>query len=473
MEDNTEFSQTLQTMLLEKQKWFTEVQLGELFNDYRLLHTCVKNIYDMLIKKTLIDQDPYRLDKRITSIEIPATSAFPDSDNSKALGMRFSDYEVMLDYICTYYKFTLDTLTIPEIRKLLEFNACFDWKSITTNSSKSNSRALAAVLNQARINAPGVIISMINDSVTKSEKAMDAINAKLNELGIFQREAFKGQIRREIIANPDFNRAKAYESADAELAEIKRLYSKIIGKKKTFYSDLINEIIDEDLGSNALRLRENVLKKLAIKGKVVKQEKKKAGVDPRKLLMDTVFSLGGVAPVLMQLNIKLSDNFGHLYSEKKGFFAGIGRLFRQAFKMKKKEHYINLKIVEAKNGSLRNEKIAVSEVLANIAQKTRIYTGIANKGIEYQKIEASSTDAIINFVNHQISECQSLFTIINALDAYFKTEIDVLLRPKMKGLQIDLSSFRNMIIAVNKKRSEFISTKEEIDQMKKLGIADV
>ena len=39
-----------------------------------------------------------------------------------------------------------------------------------------------------------------------------------------------------------------------------------------------------------------------------------------------------------------------------------------------------------------------------------------------------------------------------------------------KGLKIDLSSYRNAIIAANKKRGEYASAKEEIEQMQKLGI---
>ena len=43
-------------------------------------------------------------------------------------------------------------------------------------------------------------------------------------------------------------------------------------------------------------------------------------------------------------------------------------------------------------------------------------------------------------------------------------------RPKVKGLKIDLSSYRNAIISANKKRGEYVSAKEEIEQMQKLGI---
>ena len=76
----------------------------------------------------------------------------------------------------------------------------------------------------------------------------------------------------------------------------------------------------------------------------------------------------------------------------------------------------------------------------------------------------------MNFLNKQIMENQSLHTLINALDEHFKANVDTFLKMKVKGLKIDLSSYRNSIINVNKKRGEYVSYYEEIEQMKKLGI---
>ena len=71
---------------------------------------------------------------------------------------------------------------------------------------------------------------------------------------------------------------------------------------------------------------------------------------------------------------------------------------------------------------------------------------------------------------NMFKENQRLFTIINALDDHFKSNVEVTQRPKVKGLKIDLSSYRNAIISINKKRGEYVSAKEEIEQMRKLGI---
>ena len=101
-----------------------------------------------------------------------------------------------------------------------------------------------------------------------------------------------------------------------------------------------------------------------------------------------------------------------------------------------------------------------------------MYSGIAAKGHEFQRIETANEDAVLGFVNKQVSELQSIFVIINSFDAYFKNEVATENKAKVKGMQIELSALRNSIINANKKRSDYASFKEESEQMRKLGITD-
>lgn len=470
MSDNAEFETTLQVMLNKKQDWFNNTFLQEMLQQYRLVHTCVRNLYDVLVKKSLINQDPYRLDKRISDITVPDTSVFPESDNATQLGSRFSDYETMLDYICTYFRFTVDNITIPTTKKLFDFNASFDWKNLSPNCTQSNTRALATVLNQAKINTPSVLVSMINDCCVKSSEAITTINSMLNELVVFEKELYKGQIRSDLFNHPEFNRQKASESAEAELSEIKRLYTKVMGKR-AFYNDLISEIISEDHNPDKDKLRANILKRLEIKG-AVQEKKKKEAPDPKAMLIEAVCSLGSMAPTLQQIIPKLQNNFDLLFAPKKGFMTFLRVILKQLFKLKDKERICEVPVKDAKTGTETKRKIVVSDLLTDINQRVRIYNGIGNRGVEFEKIKGSTEEAILSFMNKQISDIQSIFTTVNALDSYFKSAIEITERPKIKGMQIELSALRNSIINANKKRGEYISYKEESIQMRKLGITD-
>ena len=465
------FDAELQAALSKKQEWYNSESLQELLNEYRLMHTCVKNLYECFVKKSLIQPDPYRLDKKISEIIVPESSPFSESEIPKVFGARFSDYETMLDFICTYFRFSTENFSIQTVKKLLDLNKVFDWEDLSMNSSRMNTRALAMTINNAKTNSPNVVQSMINDSVAKCTQSSAVISKMLNELGVFLRELFKGGLRKDLFEHPDFDKAKAAESAEAEQAEIRRLYTKVTGKK-TMYTDLIAEIVEEDHGPDKERKQAAVLDRLAIKGSSKVEKKKAAGPDTKEMIMQAILALGAMAPTLTQLHAKLGENFTLLYQKKNTFFNKLMATLRKAFHISEKERVCNLPIKDAKTGTERTQKINVNEFLTDLSRKERVYNGIGMKGVEYQKINASNEDAILSFVNKQISEVQSIFVIINALDAYFKNEVDTEFKVKVKGMQIELSALRNSIINANKKRGEYASFKEEHAQMQKLGLSD-
>ena len=74
------FSEELQKALSQKQEWYNSECLQELLGQYRLLHTCVRNLYESFVKKSLINPDPYRLDKKISQIVVPDSTPFAESD---------------------------------------------------------------------------------------------------------------------------------------------------------------------------------------------------------------------------------------------------------------------------------------------------------------------------------------------------------------------------------------------------------
>lgn len=472
MAENENFVKELQNALNKKSEWFNTVRLQEMLEQYRILETCTKNLYDQLVKKSIIIPDPYRRDKKISEISIPDTSSFTENEASSVLGSRFSEYGVMIDYVCTYCRFTLDTFQIPVVKKLLELNKVFKWEDLSSSSSDANTRALADAIAQVKTNAQSVIISMVQDATEKNAEAVLTIAQILNEIGTFQRELYKIELRRDLFDHPEFNKDKAFESPDSELAEIKRLYTKVMGKKP-FYSDLIKEIIAEDIGPDKENVRAKLLKSLEIKQTVVNKTVKKQVIPEfHIMIMDTVLALTASAPTLSLLSTKVIYNADLVFKKSSGFFAKLGALLRKAFHLKEKEHVCTVSIPDAKTGAVRIEKIKLSELLDELGRKERVYTSISMKGPEFNKIDSASDDNILSFVNKQVSEMQSCFTKLNALDGFFKKSVDIMQASKVKGMQIELAALRNSIMNTNKKRGEYAAAIEENQLMRSLGVSD-
>jgi hypothetical protein len=471
MSDGQTFLKELENALTAKTEWLNTSLLPEMLDNYRLLHTCVKNLYDLLVERSLIKSDPYKLDKKISEITVPDDSPFIENERATVMGARLSDYESMLDFICTYFKFSVDHINIQQIRRLVDFNNCIDWSHFSPNNSKTNTRNLAELINEARNHAAQMTISLINDSINKSAQAVSAINATLKELTDFQREIYKGQMRKDLFEHPSFNKELAFKSANAEMAEIKRLYPIVMGKKP-FYNDLIQEIIKEDQSADKAQLQQALLQKLQVQEQRSQKSKKK--VDTKSMLMEPVLALSALGPQLHTVVAKISVNHDILSTEHNSFFDKLKEALRKAFNIPKPKEEYDLTIINQKTDTRNIQTIEYNSFLANLEHKERFFLSFSGKQTtEYKKIESSTEESILNFINKQISDAQEILVILNALDDYFKVNANNQDKEKIKGMKIELVTMKNTLVKANQKRAEYTSYIEEYAQMKKLGIKDV
>lgn len=464
-----DFTQKLFAALEEKSQWYDAEGLPAILENFRLLHTCIKNIFDFLEKKSLITPDPYKLDKKISDIELPDGSQFIENERSVVIGQRFSDYESSLDFLCNYYKFSVAHITLPNIKKLVDLTNSILWNSFTANSNKINTRVLAGMVFEARQGSDGLTASMINDSLSKASQAQTEILSALKDYTDFQRELYKANVRKTVMTSSGFDNAKAMESPNAEVAMIKKNFSAV--GKVPFYNELIEEIALEDQSPKKEELRARTLQKLNIDSK--KSGKKEKKVDTKAFLMAAISVLGATPSMLVQIMQKVQENHDVLESEHNTFFDKLKRTFRKAFGLSEKPLIYNITIEDSTTGAKRIEKLNYQNFVKEIATKARRYTAISQKNsIGYKKILSLPNEKILEFISNQISECNKMMIILNALDGFFKSEASPYNKAKIKGLKIDLTSLKNSIVKTNQHRAEYIAYVEEEEQMKKLGITE-
>lgn len=470
MEESVDFINQLKEQLRNKAEWFNSQQLPAMLNHYRLLHTCVKNLYEVLVKKSLITPDPYKLESKISDIVCPEDSPYIESERSLVIGARFSNYESMLDFVCTYLKFSTDSINIPRIKKLTDLNNAFQWSNMTLNNSKTNTRGLATLIQEARRNAPQMTLSLINDSISKSCQAIQEITEILKELMSFQREAYKLQIRMDVIGHPKFDKSAIGNTPAEELAEIKKNFAAVMGKTP-FYSELINEIANEDLAPNRKTLQEQVLRTLEIKEKV--KTKKVEKVDYSALLYDSLSSLSGLSDIYETIAKKLEENVGILEGAKNSLWQKIKKAFRIAFNIPEPPVIYNFILMDPKKNTKTSRSVDMNVFIVNILRKSSFYGPLANKnGPEFNKIKSNPEEKVLEFLNKNLSENQEILTLLDAADEYFKNNTSSQDRSKIKGLKMDLITVKNVIVKSIQKRSDYCNYIEEKEQMKKLGITD-
>ncbi|NLM00051.1 MAG: hypothetical protein GX220_01160 [Treponema sp.] len=468
--ENYTFLTDLLTAIEIKTQWYDNVELPRLLTEYRDLQSYVQNLAKILLKKGSILEDPYKHDKKISDIAIPDETPFADNERSLIIGSRLSDYDSMLDFISNYMKFSVSSINVDKIKKLLALNNSFQWTAMVPTSSRPNTRGLAEMLHSIRLGSDTISVSIINDSLSHASKSLTTINGILKELTDFQKEAYKANVRKNILVMPDYPGNHGGSPDDAVIFIRKHFPTAM--RKTSYYSELIEEIIQEDFSSEKETLRQAILNKMAVKQEVVKKKERK--INTKNYLMDAIRTLASIYPQLEQISAKIEENKKLLDSEHNSFWDKFKALMRKAFNKSEPPVIYKITISESMTQTQRVESLDYHEFATNLVKRTRYYASLTIKNSpNYQKIKTLQDEKILEFLTKHLSECQRLLITLNALDEYFKNTPMPLNRVKVKGIKMEITTVKNILIKSNQRKAEYSAFVDEQNQLKKLGITNV
>lgn len=471
MGNSNDFSPKVIEAIAAKAQWYDETVIPKILETYRLLHTCTKNLYDLLIKKSVIKEDPYRLDKEISGLQQIDNNQFAETDRHTIIGLRLSDYETMLDWVCTYYKFSVDNFSISSIKKFIDFNNSFQWSSLSENSSQPNTRGLAGIVSEVRNTMDAFTIGTLGDILSKCKKCTTDLADLFKDLADFEKECYKYKIRKDVFMSPKFDEDKAFNSPNEEMAQIKRAFPSVFGKEP-FYTQLVEEIIKEDQGADKEKLRDALLKKLEVRQEQPKKKKAKT-IDTKEILMTAVQSLYAFATPLETIHSKLNENNKLI---KEAANKGIAKLFdvlRKALNLEEKPIIYDVTIIEPGTNAQKKKKIDFYPFCADIKKRVSYYNAFATKSSPgYKKFSEIIPTKVLEFLNKQISDIQNISITLKALDTYFKNSTVPEIRSKIRGLSMELTTLKNCILNTNQYIADYTANVEEQEQMKRLGISE-
>jgi hypothetical protein len=467
--NSEDFGAKFLAALKEKEAWLNSTLLPKIHDDYRLHLTCLNNLVEALSKKSLITPDPYQKDKKITQIQKPEESTFTDNERPVKLGLRICDYQSMIDYVCNYMKFTTDQLNLDKVQRLMDLNGTFQWSSLTANSPKMNTQALAICIGNLKAGAQQLQIAMINDSVNKSIEAMTEISNGLRQTADFIRERYKGEVYKNIVASDKFDVSKKVNPATF-MAEIKRLFPSLM-PKRPFSNDLIEEIIQEQIGDNKAAIQKKTLDKLRIEEtKVVAKE---SGPNTHEVLMEAIRNLGTTSEQYEQVLMKIVSNNKVLQSGRNTFKDKVIRFIRKIFGLPEQQIDYSIVTTDTATHAKKHESLNYTEFVGNLAKRNKFYSGIAVKNsMAYNQISSQDEKKALAWLNKQMTENSRIQVVLAGLDAFFKSSVSVIDRPKIKGITMELTSLKNILVKTNQLRAEYVAYIEEKEQMRKLGITE-
>ena len=471
MEDSAAYSDRLEQALAAKTERMDSTELKQLKDDFKLYQSAYQAIYNVLLKKGLISEDPYKYDLKISEVTTPSESPFAESDKLDQMCIRLSQFESYLDFLNNYYQFSVEFLTMGRVKRLASLTKYFAFTQFTENSQHMNTRYFAEIVGLVKKGTVPLSTGIINEGLLQLDKASRKIFQTLKDLTLLHRERYKLEVRRQATNGMKLEHDYVVTHQDDAVRKVRQKMSET-GIEQPFYPELVAEVLKEDFGSDGDSLRDDVMKRLQVT--VEKSQDKSAERNFKAVLIDGTRVIIGVGFQLEDAVRKLEENQALLESMDKSFMTKVKRALREMMG-KKREHVVHeVEYLDPVSSERKNESIDFSAFCSEATKRAQSLVGMVSKSSpSYKRMEGSSEDLVYKFLSKSIEELQSYHRKLSALDEFFQGAVeDPELKGRIRSVKIELGALKNAIIKANQKRHEYIAQKEELEQMKRLGIRE-
>jgi len=468
MEDGNNFLNELEVLLEKKKAELEKKELPALKETIRLFTSAFEGIYNLFLKKGLISEDPYKYEQKISDISSPSTNIILDSEKNHAISQRLSVFDSQLDFLNSFYQFSTDFITMPRIKKIILLIRWIKWEKISEASTEINTKIFSEIVVKITQGTDQMSIKLLNNSLKRMQDTSKKIVFLLKELSMYQKEKYKFDIRSKIINELKISSNDMKSNTENTLLLIKSNFKKLMGNENPFYSEIIKEIFIEETSTESESLKSAILQKLKIKE--TKIEKKK-DINYRQILMDSLRIISTASiPLEQALNILNFNN--SLIKEKTLSFGDKFKLWIMNFyKSETIKKIIEIDIFDEKLSTTKTIQLDLTEYLESAGKIVRLLANAGNKlSSTHHKIESASEDSVIKYINKILEDVTIITNKLDPINIYFKSEIGRDQRKNLKGVKIEVTSIKNILIKANQKKHEYISRIEEQEQLKKLGV---
>jgi hypothetical protein len=444
---------------LEAQKdWLEKSELVKLKEELRIFQISYSVLYNMFLKKKLINEDPYKQETKISELAVPESGPFNEAKRREQISLRLANYDSQLDFLVNFYQFGVDFLNLERVRKIVGLVRYVDWINLTPDSKSPNTKVAAELVSNAKEGGDSLTLSIIGESLTRLPKCTSSIMGILRSLTAYYKESYKLKVRGAITG---------MQASEATLANIKKKMNAAM-PGTPFYQEFVDELIKEDYSKDGPQMKEAILASLKVAEEKPKAAKQK--VSYKDILISGIQAIGAAASVTTEIAQKVDANQAILENRKKGFWEKIRLLIKSMTNADPDEVIYELQFIDQAKGTETKEQLNFGQFRIDLDRKIKIYTGMSGQGPFMSKLKNMAEDQVLVYLERAIKDLQSLHRTLTSLDEYFKSSVPREERDQIKGIKPELASVKNCFVKANQIRHEYSARKEEEEQMKKLGI---
>jgi hypothetical protein len=456
--DSKEYTQALETALNARHAWLEKTEFPKLKEEFRIYHASFAAIYKALIQKRLIHEDPYKQEARVGEIKVPPPF-MAEGDRMDQLTMNLSAYDNQLDFLVNFFQFSVDFLTMENIKRILALVKYIDWTHFAMDTQSANTKVLVDLVAQVRTGGDPLGIKFINESLDKLKKATGVVLGYLKEAAQFNREDYKFELRRNI--------TEKFSAQEASVENIKKRFGAAM-PGKPFYPDLADEVIKEDFSPGGEKLKENILQQLSVPENKPKTVQKQ--VSFKATLLDGLMIISSVALALGDIAPRMDENNLVFQNRKQSFMEKVKEAFRKMLNKEPEPVIYEIEYIDTAKGIPVKEHVNFNIFRTDLEKKIRSFSSLGGRGGASTKLEAMDEKQLLEVLGRAVRDAQVIQKTLTGLDEFFKAEAPKEDRDRIKGIKPELGTIKNAIIKANQKRHEYSAQLEEDEQLKRLGV---
>lgn len=424
-----------------------------------VLHSSFKNIYGFCLDKKMLNVDQYGDDISVSELIVPSSDPFIESEKQVELNIRIAAYSKQLEFLNTSFSFNLENISLDKIKKLSDLINYIDWVSFSENSGKPITRALASMVGTLKLGSDPLQVKVIKNDVKRLREEAVSFKEALQAITLYRKEQYKAELRKRIA----FNGVIDYkEDVKEDIEKNIRYMMKREMSDVPYYSTLVKQLIEDE--KTAPASWEKLLKTLS------PEEKKTVTTKTldKGVLLKIIQDLGKTSLLLSKILKKFDENGIVINRKKRNFFEKVAFMLSEAFN-KNKSVFYDIEVYNAEQTVKKNihlNYIKFSDELRSNAHRIYLMSSPEN----LKKLAESDDEELLIKINTSLDVFKRSFRKLTALDVYFKEKAPKHVKSDISGIKVELNSIKMSLAGTQKRRNEYLSQKEEIEQLKKLGI---
>ncbi len=469
MSESDGFQARLEAAVEAKRRFLDEETLPRLKESLRAFQSLFENLYNILLRKALIQEDPYKYEQKISEIEIPPRGNIPDLEKGEKLGQRLGAFHAQLEFLNTYYQFSTDFLDLQRIRRITGLVQYINWANLSQTSPEATTAVFAETLGRIRPGSDNVSTGIISNSLSQMHSLSRKILAQIKEVLVFQRQSYKLMLRRRLFPPVQGTLGKLYVAGTDKAYEKLRAVFASTMKGQPFYRDLVNELLEEEFSKEASKLQQQSLASLKITKEKPAEVRKKP--DYRVILMEAIRLILPAGNHLQDALRKVVTNQEMLERGRRGLRGKLRSWLRKTFQNREQSRMVEIRYFDARTSTTQSESIDFYKFVESVRRKSSLF-GALNQpdSTSFARLSEASQQQIDTFLKKNIGELQLLYRRLQGLNEYLRQEAPAEQKERFKGIKIELSGLKNCVVRANRRRYEYVALKEEELRLQQLGV---